>query len=104
MTKTNEAMMHRLWAPTVSLAGREARCSCGTIKPSSPELPFFDYLGPQSPDSRERCVCGKHMVAHCKVDPSVRISNNATVCKNGGFKPRGAAELDTFYCGHDGWD
>lgn len=33
-----------------SLEGREARCtSCGGAhKPSSPDLPFFEYLGPGS--------------------------------------------------------
>jgi hypothetical protein len=39
--------------------------SCQCERPSDPAtLPFFEYLGPGSPDSVGRCVCGFYEIAH----------------------------------------
>ena len=91
-----------------NLTGREAVCGCGTRRPSSLDLAFFEYCGPGSRDAVGMCVCGYADVAH---DPNVmrtRVpSNRQTVIeleKCSGFRPRGARETDMFYCGCRGWD
>ena len=51
------------------LSHRRARCAywehggCRSEEPSG-ALPFFEYLGPDSPESRERCQCGLSPTAH----------------------------------------
>ena len=83
------------------LAGREARCSCGKLRPSSLNLAFFEYRGPDSPASKKHCAqCGYFEVAHVRAaEGEVR---NDHVCLR--FKPHGPYEYDSFYCGHGGWD
>lgn len=48
------------------LIGRTAFCAYGkhAEKPSSPELPFFEYHGPGSASARELCECRKHRSLH----------------------------------------
>lgn len=44
---------------------RMAKCDCGKISPSSPNLPFFEFKGEGSPSSKERCKhCGYFESAH----------------------------------------
>jgi hypothetical protein len=83
-----------------SLEGRQARCSCGAITPSSVRLAFFEYRGPGSPRSQEQC-------AHCGFNESVhKEDTNGFVAhaKCPGFTPKGAYEFDSYYCGCAGWD
>ena len=84
--------------PEPDLTGRSARCSCGATRPSDSErgLAFFEYLGPKSPAALQRCRCGYYDTAHV---PGARYQ-----VKDHPFKPHGAYEFDTYYCGHAGWD
>lgn len=70
------------------------RCTCE--QPSSPELPFFEYLGPGSPYALTMCKCGYYEVAH---GPAARFPAK---CKR--FEPVGAQPFDKFFCGCQGWD
>lgn len=47
-----------------NLDGRIARCYCGNTRPSSLDLAFFEYRGPGSRESIERCKCGFFWIAH----------------------------------------
>lgn len=72
-------------------------CTCE--RPSSKELPFFEFTGAGSRDSDEICKrCKFHKVAH---EPE-RRGQNRHVCSN--FEPQGPREFDRFYCGCHGWD
>lgn len=89
-------------APTADLTGRTARCSCGHERPSSPELPFFQYRGPGSRDQLTSCK-------HCRYAPEAHTRKAETgerhldrVCDNFEADPDG--RQDTFYCGCRGWD
>jgi hypothetical protein len=97
-----------------TLEGRQARCYCGALQPSSPELAFFEYRGPGSRFALESCTCGYHRCVH---DPSERVmaqidGNGRTRYENlmwrsGGehaFEARGPHEFDSFYDGCGGWD
>lgn len=80
-----------------NLDGRMAECAygCGSMKPSSVKLAFFEYRGPDSPDSKRKCKhCAYHDVAHGKGNPHV--------CDH--FEPHGPFEFDKYYCGCRGWD
>jgi hypothetical protein len=46
------------------LTDRQARCSCNKITTSSPDLPFFEFRGVDSPSSKDKCKCGYHETAH----------------------------------------
>lgn len=83
------------------LEGRFAKCGDGcTVRPSSADLAFFEYLGPDSPASKQNCAqCGYYEEAH-KYDPS-RVSSKPVNCQ---FRPHGPYEFDRYYCGHSGWD
>lgn len=83
-------------APAPDLTGRRSRCSCGSISPSSTELAFFEYTGPDSRQSITSCKhCHYYKVAH-------RPGHSKYICDS--FEPHGAYEYDTHYCGHAGWD
>lgn len=77
---------------------RQARCpSCKTERPSSPELPFFEYRGPGSSAATDACAnCCYYDVAH--EGPRA----NSRICDS--FVPHGAWDVDLFYCGCRGWD
>ena len=80
-------------APTPDLAGREARCYCGTARPSSFDLAFFESRGPGSAAASRICGhCGYYEVAHTKRD------------LGHAFEPHGPFPSDTYYCGCRGWD
>lgn len=88
------------------LAGRQARCECGALRPSDGpaigfkgELPFFVYRGEGSREALDICRCGYATAAHT---PEVRSRNRALTCET--FEPRGPHEFDSFYCGCRGWD
>lgn len=84
-----------------SLEGRFAKCgkTCA-VEPSNADLAFFEYLGPDSPASKNHCAqCGYYESAH-KRDGDRLPSQN--VCLN--FRPHGPYEFDRYYCGCRGWD
>lgn len=79
------------------LTGRVAHCYCGTEKPSSPSLAFFEFCGEGSPEAIRRCKhCAYFDVAH---EGPVPARYNCP-----GFEPNGPLDHDRFYCGHAGWD
>ncbi len=85
---------------TSAPVGRNAKCGCGRIEPSSTELAFFEFRGDESTAAKYTCKhCGYFEVAHT---PEVMARNAALKCTN--FEPRGAFEFDVFYCGCRGWD
>lgn len=79
------------------LTGRDARCGygCGAERPSSPDLPFFEYHGPGSREATVICECGHNITAHTR---------EGSMCKCTSFKRRGPRETDSYYCGCRGWD
>lgn len=94
----------------LSCNGCEARCSCGTLKPSTLDgsLAFFEYCGEGSPAATDYCICGFHKAAH---DPAITRTyvkgNQQTVVETGqckGFSAQGPRQFDKFYCGCRGWD
>lgn len=90
-------------APSVpSLEGRQSKCAynCGSIQPSSLDLAFFEYLGPNSPASRQNCKkCGYFDTAHVRKEGQ---AHNRHVCLT--FVPHGPYDFDKYYCGCKGWD
>ena len=92
---------------------RQARCPhCKTERPSTPDLPFFEYRGPGSRSAKEQCVCGYYEVAHDPAHMDTLVHDRdgkrrPTVVESGrcsGFVPRGPWDVDLFYCGCRGWD
>lgn len=81
-----------------SLENRKAKCAhCQNMKPSSEELPFFEFKGEGSHHAVEMCTCGYSKTAH----------EASGYCERGKcfeFTPRGPAEHDSYYCGCQGWD
>lgn len=84
-----------------SLEGRQSCCSSmygpkgiHDVRPSSPELAFFEYKGPWSRHATEMCKCGYLQIAH----------ERGHRCKFGKFTPVGPAQYDKHYCGCMGWD
>lgn len=104
--------------PPIELEGRTARCSCGAESASDAHrLAFFEYRGPGSAWATEGCECGyargPHDAAYMEEIDRWRIENGRqkgrrqTVIERGvctGWRPRGPAEHDGFYCGCRGWD
>lgn len=84
-----------------NLEGRVAKCSARcAIVPSSVNLAFFEYLGSDSPASKQNCgQCGYYEIAHHQQDGRPR---NQNVCLK--FRPHGPYEFDSYYCGCHGWD
>lgn len=82
------------------LTGRTAHCAYGkhAPRPSSLDLPFFEFLGSGSREATDLCKCGYTKSAHER-DRKYRVP---TSCK--GFEPRGPNEFDRYYCGCRGWD
>lgn len=79
------------------------------LRPSTDaDLAFFEYTGLGSPDATDRCVCGYHRVAHDPEEMAKRVpGNRTTVVQDGkctGFRARGPAQYDRYYCGCRGWD
>lgn len=88
-------------ALTPNLEGRFAKCGkeCH-LRPSSTDLAFFEYRGPDSPASKRHCIqCGYYESAHKPTDGRPRFK---AVCLN--FRPHGPYEFDSYYCGCRGWD
>lgn len=83
---------------TPNLMGRFAKCGKNCrVEPSSLDLAFFEYLGPDSPASKQNCAqCGYYESAHLKQPRS------QNVCLN--FRPHGPYKYDRYYCGCRGWD
>jgi hypothetical protein len=87
------------------LKEREARCSCGALRPSTDALTgglaFFEYRGKGSHVAMDMCGnCAHARSAH--TGKEVRTGGRLIICSE--FKPRGPMEYDTYYCGHAGWD
>lgn len=84
---------------------RQARCSCGKVATSSPDLPFFTAQDAGSDRALSSCKhCGYHEVAHRhdvrRVEPRSVVERG--VCP--GFEAHGPFDHDHWYCGHSGWD
>lgn len=79
------------------LMGRTATCGFPphAERPSSPDLPFFEYCGPGSKEATDVCVCGFYRIAH-------QERAQHLVCK--AFRARGPQKHDRYYCGCRGWD
>jgi len=91
-------------AHTPDLTGRQARCSCMRLTPSSTDLAFFEYRGPGSRIAVETCKCNYHRVAHQRDPKRVDPSSVVELGKCSGFVANGGHEYDSYYCGHAGWD
>lgn len=55
---------HRLYHNECGVCGRNGTGVCQCERPSSPELPFFEYRGVGSPHATHMCRCGYLFVAH----------------------------------------
>ena len=88
-------------APPPDLTGRKAKCcSKKTVKPSSFDLPFFEFRGEGSPAALTLCRnCGFRDVAHERKKKGKKLPY---VCDN--FERVGVHEYDHYYCGCRGWD
>lgn len=87
-------------APAPDLTGRQARCGCGEVRPSDPDLAFFEFRGEGSWAAQNVCkTCRYAKKAH---ETENWARSNGKVCDS--FQPHGAYEFDTFYCGCRGWD
>lgn len=84
---------------TPNLAGRIARCDCGSEQPSNVELPFFEFRGVDSPSAKNNCgVCGGYAwVAHLTGKPHLWRQEHS-------FVAHGPYDHDIYYCGCRGWD
>jgi len=83
------------------LTGRQARCGCGSLVPSSTGLAFFQYRGEGSRPALTLCgICSYADVVHNPINPS---TGRAGITEHE-FEARGAYENDEFYCGCRGWD
>ena len=96
-----------------TILGREARCGCGRIEPSSVSLAFFEFTGAGSARALKGCrVCGYDECAHEPEHMATLVykrdgTRRPTVVEDGrctGFVPSGPWRYDTFYCGCRGWD
>jgi hypothetical protein len=85
----------------MDLTNRMARCYCGEERPSSKDLPFFQFCGVGSLEASS-CKCGFYEVAHHPDPNSVR--KKGIPCDVGGYTPKGDQGWDKFYCGCRGWD
>lgn len=92
---------------TITLEGRQARCHCGTIKPSGTNLPFFRFKGEGSREATEVCgflvkgsICHGHPTIHQEINPSTKRAG----ITDHEHQPHGAFEFDEFYCGCSGWN
>ena len=86
------------------LSGRQARCHGELVKPSSRDLPFFEFMGEGSRDATLSCKhCGYYKEAH---EYSERRIHKEPIkeTRDHTFEPHGPYEFDRFYCGHSGWD
>lgn len=88
------------------LTHRLARCCHnGTIKKSSNDLAFFEYLGPGSERALTLCNCGFTKSAHDYNWPSGnRVSKTPPQRMCDHFTAHGAWAYDSYYCGCRGWD
>jgi hypothetical protein len=92
------------------LTGRMARCTCGRTEPSTLDgsLAFFEFCGEGSPRATDICVCHYASCAHDPAYMARNVPNNRkTVIEQGkcsGFRPQGAREFDSYYCGCRGWN
>jgi hypothetical protein len=102
-----------LTASRADLTGRIARCACGKTAPSSLDLAFIEYRGPDSHHAKAVCKhCRYHNTAHDPDEMARNVPNRdgsrrRTVVEDGrcpGFEAIGPADFDNFYCGHSGWD
>lgn len=95
-------------AETPNLEGRQSKCQCGKVEPSSTALAFFQYRGPGSKHATERCKCGYYARAHTKEGVAGNVNPRTVIedgrCKYGAFTPAGPDEFDTHYDGCRGWD
>lgn len=88
-------------ADDATRATREARCGCGKIRPSSDDLPFYEYRGEGSKYAVDSCAtCAYVAAVHQPVNPH---TDRPGVIDHP-FTPRGPHDYDSYYCGCRGWD
>lgn len=82
------------------LTGRRAKCGYNHVEDdtveSSFDLPFFEYLGVESPRAITICKCGYFFEAHTD-KARFPITDHE-------FESHGPWEFDRYYCGCRGWD
>jgi hypothetical protein len=84
----------------VPYEGRMARCSCGEMQPSSPDLFGLTDLSADGRHANKTCgTCRYSIVAHTD---EIQWGPAIGVCEE--FTPIGGQEFDSFYCGCRGWD
>ena len=88
----------------VKLEDRQAKCTyCKKTVPSNVELAFFEFKGEGSKTATENCMaCAYTKIAHERA-AEYKESHLARLLDHE-FAPRGAADVDNFYCGCRGWD
>lgn len=91
----------------LDLEGRVAVCSYSDCKktsvPSSRGLAFFEFMGEGSERAVRKCKqCNYFDVTHWELNTTTgRVGHNFG---DHDFVPKGAADLDYYYCGCKGWD
>lgn len=73
--------------------GQSHAAVCTCEQPSSGELPFFEFCGEGSRESRICKHCGYAEIAH---------TEKRVKCQR--YEPKGDRGFDRFYCGCHGWD
>lgn len=102
------------------LSGRMAKCcDKAPVRPSSPDLAFFEYRGPGSRAATHCRHCRYYPEAHtdeCQGCKGTGKGYKAAPCNrcNGTGKRKPSCdhyepiaegfEHDSYYCGHSGWD
>jgi hypothetical protein len=92
-----------------NLEGRMARCAYKphghADRPSSLDLPFFEFRGEGSSDATEKCKCGMRKSVHDKHGGRIPAKQYAMLVKGcEGFQANGPHDFDRYYCGCHGWD
>ncbi len=77
-------------------------CSKQSLKPSTLNLAFFEYRGPNSKVANTMCSCGFAEIAHTRDYSKMAGWRPKKCCDN--FEARGAWEYDLYYCGCRGWN
>lgn len=68
---------------------------------SSPDLAFFQFLGPGGANEKHCAVCGKYEEPHLRV---TSVARGAKRIDDHVFVPREPLDFDSYYCGCRGWD
>lgn len=83
---------------------REAICMyCKAIRHSDPSLPFFESREDGTRASTVCAHCGFYEIAHQYEESRVHKEPLPQTLGHD-YRPRGAWQFDSFYCGCRGWD